>query len=216
MVKRIFLAYLLGGVAIFLWQFVAHMVTPLGDAGIKALPNEQAIQKAIKDTVREPGFYFFPAPEDKPGLTTAQKGEAMAKAQERSLTEPGGIMIVHPAGPPFNFPRLLMAQLGFDLLAALVATILLLWSAIQSYAKRVVFVAFLGLIPTFAVELSLRNWYGFPGEYTAAQAFVHLVGFICCGLVVAAFIKPRPTYKSPAFAHGPEATKSDGRASSGA
>jgi hypothetical protein len=36
MTKRILLAGLLGGLAMFIWQSVAHVVLPLGEAGIQA------------------------------------------------------------------------------------------------------------------------------------------------------------------------------------
>ena len=37
---RIFLAGLAGAVLMFLWTFIAHMVLPLGQAGMKELPEE--------------------------------------------------------------------------------------------------------------------------------------------------------------------------------
>ena len=40
MLKRILLAGVLGGIALFVWEGIAHEVLPLGEAGVKALPNE--------------------------------------------------------------------------------------------------------------------------------------------------------------------------------
>jgi hypothetical protein len=36
MTKRIILASVLGGIAMFIWTSTAHMVSPLGEAGISA------------------------------------------------------------------------------------------------------------------------------------------------------------------------------------
>jgi len=46
----------------FAWTSVAHMVLPLGDTGIKEIPNEQAVLSAMHSTLGDArGFYFFPS-----------------------------------------------------------------------------------------------------------------------------------------------------------
>src|SRR6266849_3451056 len=41
--QRVILTGLLGGVGMFLWLSIAHMVLPLGQIGFKQIPNEQAV-----------------------------------------------------------------------------------------------------------------------------------------------------------------------------
>ena len=41
MAKRVLIAGVLGGIAMFLWSSIAHMVLPLGMTGIQEIPNEQ-------------------------------------------------------------------------------------------------------------------------------------------------------------------------------
>jgi hypothetical protein len=43
MMKRILLAGVLGGVAMFVWASIAHLVLPLGTTGIKEIPNEESV-----------------------------------------------------------------------------------------------------------------------------------------------------------------------------
>ena len=188
--KRIVLAGLLAGVALFAWESVAHMLLPLGDTGIKALSNEQAVLAALKENVREPGFYFFPAPEDRPGMTGQQKQEAMAQVQERWRTGPAGIMVFHPNGTAATFPRQLITQFGCDLVAMLLVAILMSKLAPAGYIERAALVAVIGLFPTLQVELPIWNWYGFPTAYMLSQAFVHLAGFCVGGAVLAKVIRP--------------------------
>src|SRR5690242_8940730 len=111
--KRILLAGLLGGLALFVWEFVAHMALPLGEAGVKALANEKAVIAYLKENVKEEGFYFFPAPEDRPGMTAQEKQQAMAKAAASMAGGPVGIMVIHPNGAPALTP----GQLGTQFLA---------------------------------------------------------------------------------------------------
>src|SRR6266513_331597 len=87
--------------------------------GIRALPDESAIQAPIKQTVKDAGFYIFPAPEERPDMTGAQKQQAMEKSMQRMATEPSGIMVVYPHGRDFQFPVSLGIQFGADVVAIL-------------------------------------------------------------------------------------------------
>ena len=71
--KKILLAGVLGGIAMFLWEGLAHVVLPLGEAGIRGLDNEAAVVATIKDNVKQAGFYIFPGGEAlQPGLSGAR------------------------------------------------------------------------------------------------------------------------------------------------
>jgi hypothetical protein len=193
MAKRILLAGILAGIALFLWESVAHMLTNLGDAGIQALGNEQPVLTALKENVKAPGFYFFPAPENRPGMTREQQRQAMQVAMEKYRTGPAGILIFHPNGEESLSARQFLTQFGADVVVMLLAAALLARaSGLKTYTGRLGFVTLMGLIPTLRTELPYWNWYGFPGVYTAAQFTVHLVGFLVGGLILAWLVRPVP------------------------
>jgi hypothetical protein len=59
--KRTLSAGLLGGIAMYIWTAVAHMALPLGEAGIKQVPNEPAVLSAMRASLGEAhGLYVFP------------------------------------------------------------------------------------------------------------------------------------------------------------
>ena len=61
MSKRILLAGLVGGLAMFLWAWIAHMVLPLGQTGISKIPNERALLQAMHASLGSAsGLYLFP------------------------------------------------------------------------------------------------------------------------------------------------------------
>jgi len=95
MTKRILLAGILGGLVLFVWEFVAHMMLPLGEAGIKGLTNETAVIAALKEQVKEDGLYFFPAGGWSSDMTADQKRQAMEKAQAMMANGPGGLLLIH-------------------------------------------------------------------------------------------------------------------------
>jgi len=47
MAKRIILAAVLAGMALFSWQSISHMVVGLGEVGIREIPNEDAVLAAF-------------------------------------------------------------------------------------------------------------------------------------------------------------------------
>ena len=208
--KSIVVAGLAGGLALFFWEAVAHMILPLGEAGIQAIANEQAVMTALKDNIRQPGLYLFPAPNDLPGTTAGQKAEAIAKAQERWRTGPSGMLIFHPSGTDSISARQLVTQLGGDMAAMLLAAVVLWHMAPASYPRRAALVGILGLLPALESELPNWNWYGLPAMYLLAQAAIHLVGFVAGGLVVAAMARPgAPPHQPRSSGTGPrEATAS--------
>ena len=191
MSKNILLAGILGGVALFAWESVAHMALPLGEAGIRTFGEREGLMMAaLKDNIKESGFYFFPGPEDRPGMTKEQKAKAMEAAMQRMASQPTGIMIVHPHGRQPNLATMLPVQLAGDVAVMGIAAFLLSHAAmLKAYGARVLFVTLMGLIPTLQTDMPQWNWYGFPDVYFGAQFLVHLVGFAAGGLVLARLVK---------------------------
>jgi len=61
MTKRTLLAGVLGGIAMFIWTSIAHMALPLGEAGIREIPNEQAVLAAMQANIGDKSaLYLFP------------------------------------------------------------------------------------------------------------------------------------------------------------
>ena len=58
---KILLIGILGGIVMFVWASVAHMALPLGEAGIREIPNESAVLSAMQTNIGDQtGFYIFP------------------------------------------------------------------------------------------------------------------------------------------------------------
>ena len=57
---RIVLAAVVGGIVLFIWLAVAHMLLGLGSVGFKQLPNEPAVLSAFHANLSEGGLYFYP------------------------------------------------------------------------------------------------------------------------------------------------------------
>ncbi len=184
MIKRILLAGLLGGAAMFLAGAITHVVLPLGEVGIQSLPNEEAIIPALRDNIRECGMYFFP------GMASKPTPEQQKQWEERYRAGPTGVLIFHPRGSEPMNPLQLLTELASNILLAFVVAWLLSRATLSSFGARLLFVALIGLVVGLAIPVSYWNWYGFPGAYTLAEMANEVIGFGAAGLVLAWRMKP--------------------------
>jgi hypothetical protein len=183
---RILLAAALGGIAMFVWGAVSHMLTPLGEAGLTSMPAaaEPAVLESLRSNLSADGLYFFP------GMDEAARNDeaAMKEWEQRYAAGPSGLLVYHPHGGPSMTGR----QLGIELLGDVLAVAVAAWAAtrMRSYAGRLALVTAFGLAAWFSIEVSYWNWYGFPSAYAMAQLIDQVVGFAAAGLVVAWIVRP--------------------------
>ncbi len=193
MTTKHILAAFLGALAIFFWGFVAHMFTPLGEAGMAPLPGVADVSASLTAAIgTKSGMYYFPTGGLTPDSPKGAHGAAMEKINEEMKTQPSGLLIYKPAGTIFNFPKSLGIEFATNLLEALVVVYLLAQAAIGSFGGRVGFVFAAGILAAIASNLSYWNWYGFPGVYTVAAITLELVGFLVAGFVIALVLKNTP------------------------
>src|SRR6266699_5919206 len=51
LIMKIVLAGAVGGIAMFIWTSIAHMFLPLGEAGLREIPNESAVLDAMQANI---------------------------------------------------------------------------------------------------------------------------------------------------------------------
>ncbi|MGZ4985452.1 MAG: hypothetical protein ACXV8A_05125 [Chthoniobacterales bacterium] len=195
MTMRILLAGILGGVAMFFWSFIAHMVLPLGYVGISGMPNESAVTAAMKASIGDrAGFYIFPAGGAGPDASKEEREAAMKSVAADYENQPTGILVYRPAGArSFAFGKWLCREFIFEVVESLLAVYLLAQAGIASFAKRVLFVTIVGVVAAITTNMSYWNWYGFPKIYTMGYMTTQVVGFLCAGIVAALIIKNTPS-----------------------
>jgi hypothetical protein len=182
MTKRIVLAGLLGGIAMFVWASLAHMVLGLGSVGIQQIPNERAVLGAMQTALgQNHGLYMFPA----------LGPEGMAGYQAKLDANPSGLVIYHPPGVKAMEPRQLIVEFLTEVIEALLAVFLLSRTALVGFGARVGFIAVIGVLAALATNVSYWNWYGFPGSYTAVYMILQFVNFVVVGLVAVPLMKPK-------------------------
>ena len=183
---RVLLAGILGGIAMFIWTSIAHIATPLGMIGVKEIPNEQAVLTAMQNSMGSAhGLYIFPGTGLSPNASSSERSAAMSKYQEMLDKNPSGILIYHPAGAKVMIMNQLVHEFAFEVFEALLLAILLSMAVLPKFGSRLVFVVVVGLIAAVTTNLSYKNWYGFPSDYTHAAMFVEAMKYVVAGTVIA-------------------------------
>ena len=194
---KILFAGILGGIAMFVWTSIAHMALPLGEAGIREIPNESAVLSTMQSNIgQQDGLYVFPGPGIGRNATREEKSEAMKHMVEKMAANPSGILMYHAAGRQFTLGKWLGIEFGKELLEAILVVFLLAQTRIVSFAGRVGFVLVAGILAAISTNVSYWNWYGFPCVYTASYMFTQIVGFLLVGIVAALLLPKRAAIES--------------------
>lgn len=192
--KKVIVGGLLAGLVLFVWGWISHEILPLGEAGVRSVPQaqEEPLMTAMRGTLQERALYIFP------GMDRSHKPspDEMKAWQEKYLAGPGGIIAFDPrpgsrASGGAYWGLLFGTEFLSNLLAALVgATLIFHLPANVGYGRRVLLAAGLGLLAAFEVDASYWNWYGFPTSYFLAQVVDHTAGWTLAGLVLARIARP--------------------------
>ena len=175
--QRTLIASVLGGIVLFIWGALSHMVFGIGDTGVKFMPNEETVRATLGANIPEEGFYFFPTPD----------------AEQNLSAGPSGILIYHPDAALQMTSKQLITELITNILSAWIAAMLMIkyMGGLAGIGARVLFVSMLGLFATVAVDIPYWNWYGFPGIYTLGALADNLIGFTLVGVVLAWRLGPK-------------------------
>ena len=191
MTTRAFVAAILGGIAMFIWSFIAHDLLPLGETGMREFKDEAAMLDALKTNLGDArGLYHFPGHKAGPNATRQEKSDAMKRAMEKAASGPSGVLLYHPPRE-FSFGKLLGIEFATELLEAALVIFLLTQTRTESFGGRVGFVLVAGILAAITTNIPYWNWYGFPSNYTAAYMSIEITGFLCVGLVAALLLKSR-------------------------
>ena len=189
--NRLVFASVLAGIAVFIWGFVSHALSPLGEAGLSSLPNETPIVEVMRTHIPDKGLYFFPGAPAAGTLSEDQQRQWM----DRIKAGPNGLLLFDPAGHEPLSVQQLITELVNDFLAALLLGILLGYTRLSLWGC-VAFGAAVGLMAWLAISVAYWNWYQFPASYILAEGFGQVVAWALAALVIS-FVMRRASASVP-------------------
>ena len=179
---RIGVAALLAAVVMFLWQFLAHMVLPIGMMGFRMPQNEDVILQATTTGLTTPGIYLLPS------MDPAKMSDeaAMNAWAEKAKKNPSVFAVVNPApeGDPKAMAPQLVKQFITNLLGALLAAFVLAATP-WTLGMRVVGATVFGIFGWLENIVPQWNWYRFPADFMVGNLLEQGIGWLLAGLVMA-------------------------------
>lgn len=188
---RIGIAGLLGGIVMFVWGALSHMVLPLGEMGLRTLPiaQQDAVLAAAREGMQDPGIYILPGFED-----MDHYGDEARHAEygRRAAANPYAFVVYQPHANDLvnNMGPALAREFATNVLSALLAA-LVVGAAAVGMGRRILLVGAMGLFGWFANAVPLWNWYRFPTEFTLAALAMQLVGWLLAGFAIAWWLERR-------------------------
>ena len=189
MTKSLILGTILGGLMAFVWSSISWELIGWHEKTMVAFHNEDEVSAVIASHAGQDGTYILPSMPPTVGLTPEQKKNVIAAVMQKMQAGPIMVATVRRGGFG-SYSRGLIIQLLSLMAAAFLLTWLLLQTTGLSYARRVAFLAVVGLAASVIVDLPNWNWWGFSGPYTAVNLADSTLTWLFAGLVIAKVAKP--------------------------
>jgi hypothetical protein len=183
---RLIIAAILGGIVMFMWGALSHMVLGLGQSDMKTVPDEAAVISTLKSKLTEPGFYFLPGVD----MNRTPSEEEMAAFTTKHKEGPNAVLIYQPAGEDIMTPRHFGTELGSNIVAAFVVGLILTFAAV-GFSRGVIISTFIGLTAWLSINVSYWNWYRFPTGFITGELIDQVAGWFLTGIVLAFILRKR-------------------------
>ena len=183
--RHILSAGLVGGLVVFGWSAVDHMLLPFGEMGLTQIPADK--EAAVLERLGElpaAGLYMYPR-------LDGENAAAHEAWMQKVASGPSGLLLYHPAGAPVMNAGTFVGEIGSDVLAALIAALVLSHLSLRGLLPRAGLVSLLGVFAWLSISLSYLIWYGYPAPFVLAEGVDQAVGWFLGGLAMAAIIPPR-------------------------
>lgn len=188
MTKSLVWGTILGGLMAFVWSSISWELLGWHEKGMLAFQKEDEVSAMIALHTSKDGIYLLPSMPTTEGMTAEQKKQAQAATIAKMQSGPIMFAAVRRGGFG-SYARGLIIQLLSLMAAAFLLTWLLLQTCGLSYARKVAFLAVVGLAASVIVDLPNWNWWGFSGSYTAVNLIDSTLTWLIAGLVIAKVAK---------------------------
>jgi hypothetical protein len=182
---RIFIGGIVGGIAMFLWGFVAHMVLQVGVDAFKPLDpvREAAAMVALKTAFPESGLYYLPYMKQEDMSDEAK----MKDYESRHEAGPIALVLIERDGAAMMPPSMLVKEFISNVLAALIVACMA-GMMTGAYLKRAFAVAGFGAVGWLSISASDMIWYRFPVETFIGEGIEQIAGWLIVGFVIAKLV----------------------------
>ncbi len=172
--KKQLIASLVGGLILFIWQFLSWAAIPIHKSAYGYTPNQDRIMEVLNQNLTEAGTYMLP------GMPPGTPHEQAEKEMQGSLGKPWASISYHKSFNP-NMGFNMFRGFSVDLVAAFLLTWLLLNFKTLNFRTAVQASICVGIISYLTIPYLNSIWF----EGTTIE---HLIDAICQWGIVGAWL----------------------------
>jgi len=174
--KKTIIGAIVGGIIIFIWQFLSWTILNTHESAQQYTPNQEAIMSALETNLPEEGGYYIP------GMPPGTGNEEMEKIMEESKGKPWASIQYHKS---------MDMSMGMNMARGLITNMVMVWMLCWilvrmnplSFSNVLIASIFTGFIVFFNSPYTQSIWYEWfdiMAHFTDA-----MVSWIACGLWLA-------------------------------
>lgn len=184
---RTIIAAVSGAVTLYIWGMASWMLLGIHDGTLHELRGEENVIDVLEAWEMPTGTYVAPFPPEDTG-----DAEAVKEFTRRHQAGPLVTIVYTKEGSDPMTPSMMVNGFVLDLTATAISAYLLTLTLVgrPNYAKRVLIVFLMGLLAAAISYMALWNWMLFPFDFVGAMVLDVAIGWLLCGLVQAAIVKP--------------------------
>ncbi|HEV8583229.1 MAG TPA: hypothetical protein VGX68_29525 [Thermoanaerobaculia bacterium] len=177
MAKTLIKGALLGGIVLFLWNFISWTAIPWHNATMHRFTDDTQVTAALRENAPRSGVYVYPTEED--------------SNSEQPVGGPT-IFLAYSTTGDASMTRPLILSFLLQVIIAGLVTALLYRAKNLTYWGRVAFVTFAAFTAGVVCFLPPWIWFRFATDYTLVMLADLTVGGFLLGLVIAKWASPEP------------------------
>lgn len=191
MMRSLVLGAVLGGVVAFVWSAISWMVLPWHDGSMKSFANEAAVAQVLLDNAPSGGMFMLPGmPPGYAQMSSAEKQSVEAAIAQKKSDGPYLYGVVWRRVRE-DMGRQMGVALLFDMLAALLVTMLVMRTGGMSWGGRVMFIVTVALAVGMIAVVPNWIWWHYPANYVIVTMADVLIGWTLAGMVIAKVAAPK-------------------------
>ena len=180
----ILMGAVLGGLTLFIWGFVSHMLLPWHNATLRPFKDAGAVEGVLRANADADAVYITPCGIPDPAASKEEKQAAMQAAMAKMKEGPLVFCSIHQGGGR-PFAACLLWMFVIDFVVAGILTVLLLYVVRElAFVEKIVFVESIALFAALGVLAPYWVWWRFSNRYMAVNILDTLVAFGLTGVVL--------------------------------
>src|SRR5262245_17851007 len=190
MTKPLIYGAALGGIVVFVWSLVSWTMLPWHNADLLRFQNEDEVAAVLANNMTRDGLYALPAQPANYNQMTAEEKKACEADMMAKMSRGPVVYGLVRGGYTANMGKMIGVALFFDILCALLVSMLLMKTTGMTYSGRLSFIVTAALAVGLIAFVPSWIWFGYPSRWLLTMIADTMLAWFFAGLIMAKVAAP--------------------------